>query len=151
MISSSMMASLIRGLPDWTTKTSFSRTLVKILTLVSPFEKPVSLKSSPQRPCRRKTQAERINARLDGRTALTLENCVSSASAGVMPRFSQIWPVRAGHELPAKMSVLRMIGLGKDVPKRRKEKRDGPAFASAPAASCVRVGDGRRSSLADLG
>ena len=25
-----------------------------------------------------------------------------------MPRFSQIWPVRAGHELPAKMSVFRM-------------------------------------------
>lgn len=40
---------------------------------------------------------------------LTLENWVSSASAGVMPRFSHIWPVRAGHELPAKMSVLRIV------------------------------------------
>lgn len=39
MMSSSMMESLILGLPDWTTKTSFSRTLVKILTLVSPFER----------------------------------------------------------------------------------------------------------------
>lgn len=37
MIRSSMMESLIRGLPDWTTKTSFSRTLVMILTLVSPL------------------------------------------------------------------------------------------------------------------
>jgi hypothetical protein len=53
-----------------------------------------------------------------------------------MPRFSQIWPVRAGHELPAKMSVLRIVGLGKVVPKRRKEKRDDPASASASAASC---------------
>lgn len=26
-----------------------------------------------------------------------------------MPRFSHIWPVRAGHELPAKMSVLRIV------------------------------------------
>lgn len=25
-----------------------------------------------------------------------------------MPKFSHIWPVRAGHELPAKMSVLRI-------------------------------------------
>lgn len=30
------MVSLILGLPDWMTKTSFSRTLVMILTLVSP-------------------------------------------------------------------------------------------------------------------
>lgn len=37
MMSSSMMESLMRGLPDWTTKTSFSRTLVRILTLVSPL------------------------------------------------------------------------------------------------------------------
>lgn len=26
-----------------------------------------------------------------------------------MPRFSQIWPVRTGHDVPAKMSVLRMM------------------------------------------
>jgi hypothetical protein len=38
MMSSSMMVSLIWGLPDCTTKTSFSRTLVKMRTLVSPFE-----------------------------------------------------------------------------------------------------------------
>lgn len=37
MMSNSMMESLILGLPDWTTNTSFSRTLVRILTLVSPF------------------------------------------------------------------------------------------------------------------
>jgi len=36
IIKSSMMVSLILGLPDWTTKTSFSRTLFRILTLVSP-------------------------------------------------------------------------------------------------------------------
>lgn len=36
MISSSMMVSLILGLPDWTMKTSFSRTLVRMRTLVSP-------------------------------------------------------------------------------------------------------------------
>jgi hypothetical protein len=38
-----------------------------------------------------------------------LENCVNSAFAGAMPRFSQIWPVRTGHDVPAKMSVLRMM------------------------------------------
>lgn len=74
MISNSMMVSLILGLPDWTTNTSFSRTLVRILTLVSP-----------------------------------LENCVSSAAAGAMPKFSHTLPVRAGHELPAKISVPRML------------------------------------------
>lgn len=37
MISSSMMVSLILGLPDCTMKTSFSRTLLGILTLVSPY------------------------------------------------------------------------------------------------------------------
>lgn len=37
MINNSMMVSLTLALPDWTTKTSFSRTLVKIRTLVSPF------------------------------------------------------------------------------------------------------------------
>jgi hypothetical protein len=36
MIRSSMMVSLILGLPDWTMKTSFSRTLLRIRTLVSP-------------------------------------------------------------------------------------------------------------------
>lgn len=44
-----------------------------------------------------------------GGRKLTLENWVSSALAGVMPRFSHIWPVRAGHELPAKISVLRIL------------------------------------------
>lgn len=37
MISSSMIVSLILGLPDCTMKTSFSRTLLEILTLVSPY------------------------------------------------------------------------------------------------------------------
>ena len=68
------MVSLILGLPDWTTKTSFSRTLVRIRTLVSPFE-----------------------------------NWVSSASAGVIPRFSHTLPVSAGHELPEKMRVPRIV------------------------------------------
>lgn len=36
MINNSMMVSLILGLPDCTMKTSFSRTLLRILTLVSP-------------------------------------------------------------------------------------------------------------------
>lgn len=36
IIRSSIIESLILGLPDCTTKTSFSRTLVNILTLVSP-------------------------------------------------------------------------------------------------------------------
>lgn len=39
---------------------------------------------------------------------LTFENWVSSASAGVMPRFSHILAVRTGHELPGKMRVLRI-------------------------------------------
>lgn len=38
MIKSSIMVSLILGLPDWMTKTSFSRTLVMIFTLVSPCQ-----------------------------------------------------------------------------------------------------------------
>lgn len=49
---------------------------------------------------------------------LTLENWVSSASAGLMPKFSQIWPVRTGHELPAKIRVPRMVVGGK---RKRKE------------------------------
>lgn len=36
MMRSSMMVSLMLGLPDCTMKTSFSRTLVRIRTLVSP-------------------------------------------------------------------------------------------------------------------
>lgn len=38
-MSSSMILSLILLLPDCTTNTSFSRILVKILTLVSPYTK----------------------------------------------------------------------------------------------------------------
>lgn len=38
MMRSSMMVSLMVGLPDCTTKTSFSRTLVRIRTLVSPCD-----------------------------------------------------------------------------------------------------------------
>lgn len=46
----------------------------------------------------------------NGEGKLTLENLVSSALAGSIPRFSQIWPVRTGHELPAKIRVLRILG-----------------------------------------
>lgn len=96
IINSSMMESLILGLPDWTTKTSFSRTLVKILTLVSPlYQSPVSHKLH-----------RHLLLLLQ---KLTLENCVSSAFAVVMPRFSHICEVRTGHEFPAKMSVLRIV------------------------------------------
>lgn len=103
MMSSSMMESLILELPDWTTKTSFSRTLVRILTLVSPFKRRelvICPEAGNQGNQKAATQSYR---------KLTLENWVSSALAGVMPRFSHIWPVRAGHELPAKMSVLRIV------------------------------------------
>lgn len=80
MMSSSMMVSLILGLPDCTTKTSFSRTLVRMRTLVSP-----------------------------------LENWVSSASAGAMPRFSHICFVRDGQLVPEKMRVPRILrGSGFD-------------------------------------
>lgn len=97
MMRSSMMESLILGLPDWTTNTSFSRTLVRILTLVSPF----CPGGQPRCP------APQAGRRQD--QELTLENCVSSASAGDIPKFSQICPVRAGQELPANMSVLRIV------------------------------------------
>jgi len=54
MIRSSMIVSLILGLPDWTTKTSFSRTLFRIRTLVSPYgEKSVSRSAFLRRPSRR--------------------------------------------------------------------------------------------------
>lgn len=41
--------------------------------------------------------------------APTLENWVSSASAGGMPRFSHILLVRAGQDEPAKIRVLRIV------------------------------------------
>ncbi len=77
MMSNSIMVSLILGLPDCTTKTSFSRTLVRMRTLVSP-----------------------------------LENWVSSASAGSMPRFWHILLARAGQEVPANINVFRMMRGG---------------------------------------
>jgi hypothetical protein len=52
MIRSSMMVSLILGLPDCTTNTSFSRTLVRIRTLVSPCET-CRLASVPDKRVRR--------------------------------------------------------------------------------------------------
>ena len=39
---------------------------------------------------------------------LTLANCVSSAFAGCIPKFSHICPVSTGQELPAKIRVLRI-------------------------------------------
>ena len=50
MMRSSMMVSLILGLPDCTTKTSFSRTLVRMRTLVSPLENWVSSASARAMP-----------------------------------------------------------------------------------------------------
>jgi hypothetical protein len=50
MMSNSMMVSLILGLPDCTTKTSFSRTLVRMRTLVSPLENCVSSASARAMP-----------------------------------------------------------------------------------------------------
>ncbi|TKW57250.1 hypothetical protein CTA1_2223 [Colletotrichum tanaceti] len=115
MINNSMMVSLTLALPDWTTNTSFSRTLVKIRTLVSPF-----VTGQPQQgvqarlgldPIKAVWEASRDSVSwgsesskrgipspppldcIDGnsdRTQLTLENWVSSASAGAMPKFSHI-------------------------------------------------------------
>jgi hypothetical protein len=42
---------------------------------------------------------------------LTLENCDNSASAGFVPRFSQILAVRAGHDDPEKTSVFLMVSV----------------------------------------
>jgi ubiquitin-protein ligase len=70
---SSIMLSLILLLPDWTTKTSFSRILVKILTLVSPCNI-----NQPH------------HVRQKGYTEFTFANCESSTAAGAMPRFEHI-------------------------------------------------------------
>lgn len=43
---------------------------------------------------------------------LTLANWESSTPAGAMPRFMHIWLVSSGTELPAKMSVLRIVRWG---------------------------------------
>jgi hypothetical protein len=40
---------------------------------------------------------------------LAFANWESSTGAGAMPRFEHIWPVRLGHELPAKIRVLRIL------------------------------------------
>ena len=58
----------------------------------------------------------------------TLENWLSSASAGSMPRFSHICLVRAGHELPAKIRVLRILWVG--VGGKTKVRRVGGSFCS---------------------
>jgi len=55
--------------------------------------------------------------------SLTLENWPSSASAGAMPKFSHICVVSAGHELPAKIKVLRILWV--EVMRRTKEKGVG--------------------------
>lgn len=67
MINSSMMESLILGLPDWTTKTSFSRTLVKIRTLVSPLKTSVLVASreAPTAETRKQKKAESAREELE--------------------------------------------------------------------------------------
>lgn len=125
MMSSSMMVSLMVGLPDWMMKTSFSRTLLRILTLVSPCreENMVSQVTLQQRfVAVRVAVAVAVAATADGalqtgrqaqgRLAPTLENCESSASAGGMPRLSHILLVRTGQDEPAKIRVLRMVSRG---------------------------------------
>lgn len=42
----------------------------------------------------------------------TFENCVSSASAGAMPRFSHILPVRGGQDEPEKTRVFLIVSEG---------------------------------------
>lgn len=62
------MESLILGLPDWMTKTSFSRTLVKIRTLVSPLKTSVLVASreAPTAETRKQEkQAERAREELE--------------------------------------------------------------------------------------
>lgn len=85
-----MILSLILPLPDCTTKTSFSRILVKIFTLVSPYTS-VSWATKTT-----------YNAR-------TFANCESSTGAGAVPRLEHIWLVSWGQELPAKIRVLRIF------------------------------------------
>lgn len=87
---SSMMLSLILLLPDCTTKTSFSRILVKIFTLVSPWDL-ISLATTTTYSAR------------------TFANCESSTGAGAVPRLEHIWLVSWGQELPAKIRVLRIF------------------------------------------
>lgn len=120
MMSSSMMVSLMVGLPDWTMKTSFSRTLLRILTLVSPCkeENMVSQVTLQQRSVAvtvavavvaTANGALQTRRQAQGRLAPTLENCESSASAGGMPRLSHILLVRTGQDEPAKIRVFRIV------------------------------------------
>lgn len=100
MMSSSMMVSLIWGLPDCTTNTSFSRTLVKMRTLVSPWTRS---------HCQQEWETQGATARQRAQARRTFENWDKSAEAGVKPKFSHILPDRAGHEVPEKTSVLRIF------------------------------------------
>lgn len=52
---------------------------------------------------------------------LTLANWESSTPAGAIPRFMHIWLVSSGTELPAKMSVLRILRFGVVVEVWRRE------------------------------
>jgi hypothetical protein len=40
-----------------------------------------------------------------------------------MPRFPQIWPVRTGHEVPAKIKVLRIVTCPADGKEKRGERK----------------------------
>lgn len=82
--------------------TSFSRMLVIILTLVSPWK----FKGQPRSLERKKRRREAGQVSI-----FTFANWESSTAAGLVPRLEHIWVVRAGHELPAKMRVLRMFGV----------------------------------------
>jgi hypothetical protein len=55
---------------------------------------------------------------------LALENWDSSTGAGAMPKFVHICPVRSGHDLPAKIRVLRILMVVVEETWRRDTKFD---------------------------
>lgn len=81
MMSSSMIVSLMVGLPDWMMKTSFSRTLLRILTLVSPCreEKMVSQVNFATEVCRGRGRGR---SRDDGRPRRASEPATDAGPTG---------------------------------------------------------------------
>lgn len=75
---------------------------------------------------------------------LTLENWVSSASAGAMPRFSHICVVRAGHEEPAKMRVPRILRRRMREGRRVWVRVAGSFYLRAAAKGKIELGAGGR-------
>lgn len=112
-----MIVSLILGLPDCTMKTSFSRTLLRILTLVSPCCKEMShswlvsgmVIAVKGGPTNGGTEGWGVYVCACVGGAPTFENWVSSASAGGIPRFSHILLVSVGQDEPPKIKVLRIV------------------------------------------